>query len=323
MDQFRDYAARGDAFAEAVRRLRPTLKGRRMSTTARERGSHSSGRRGDPPHPRPSARVLPARARHVRAAARPRPDHGPERQFGARVQRSYDHNFFAIIERQALFAVVGLVGAGDRRPAAAVGAAQADPAVPHRRRSLLILATFIPGVGLEVNGNRNWLPLPGPLQLQPSEFAKLAVVLWIADLYARRQRKLGTPGRSSCRWCRSPAVSRRSSSASTTSAPLWCCSPSSSACSGSSGCPPGRWAPWSPASAVVCVFFVAIEQRTRHPDAQLPQPDGRSRQGRISGDPQHDGVRPRRLLGRRPRRQPAEVGGPAGGAHRLHPRRDR
>jgi cell division protein FtsW len=103
----------------------------------------------------------------------------------------YDHNSFAIIERQALFAVVGLVGA--------VIAARMPLSVLRKLirpflilSVLLILATFIPGVGLEVNGNRNWLPLPGTLQLQPSEFAKLAVVLWIADLYARRQRRLGT-----------------------------------------------------------------------------------------------------------------------------------
>jgi cell division protein FtsW len=103
----------------------------------------------------------------------------------------YDHNSFAIIERQAMFAVAGLVGA--------VIAARMPLSVLRKLirpflilSILLILATFIPGVGLEVNGNRNWLPLPGTLQLQPSEFAKLAVVLWIADLYARRHRHLGS-----------------------------------------------------------------------------------------------------------------------------------
>ncbi|MFD0274486.1 putative lipid II flippase FtsW [Kitasatospora sp. NPDC127111] len=45
----------------------------------------------------------------------------------------------------------------------------------------------IPGVGVEVNGNRNWLDL-GFFQFQPSEFAKLALVLWGADLLARKQR---------------------------------------------------------------------------------------------------------------------------------------
>ncbi|MFF2039251.1 putative lipid II flippase FtsW [Kitasatospora sp. NPDC058170] len=45
----------------------------------------------------------------------------------------------------------------------------------------------VPGVGVEVNGNRNWLDL-GFFQFQPSEFAKLALVLWAADLLARKQR---------------------------------------------------------------------------------------------------------------------------------------
>ncbi|WP_406210951.1 putative lipid II flippase FtsW [Kitasatospora sp. NBC_01560] len=45
----------------------------------------------------------------------------------------------------------------------------------------------VPGIGVEVNGNRNWLDL-GFFQFQPSEFAKLALVLWGADLLARKQK---------------------------------------------------------------------------------------------------------------------------------------
>lgn len=45
----------------------------------------------------------------------------------------------------------------------------------------------IPGVGMEVNGNRNWINL-GFFQVQPSEFAKLGLVLWGADLLARKQK---------------------------------------------------------------------------------------------------------------------------------------
>jgi cell division protein FtsW len=46
------------------------------------------------------------------------------------------------------------------------------------------------GIGFAVNGNRNWLAL-GPLTLQPSEIAKLAIILWCADLYARKEKLLG------------------------------------------------------------------------------------------------------------------------------------
>ncbi|MEJ7633392.1 putative lipid II flippase FtsW [Aeromicrobium sp.] len=99
-------------------------------------------------------------------------------------------NSFAIVQRQLIFAVLGVIGAI---------AASRIP-LPMLRKLIrpfllatvtLIVATFF--IGVDVNGNRNWLALPGGFQLQPSEFAKLAVVLWIADLYARRQKYLGTP----------------------------------------------------------------------------------------------------------------------------------
>lgn len=59
----------------------------------------------------------------------------------------------------------------------------------------LVLATVLvaltsTSLGREVNGNTNWLAL-GPLTLQPSEIAKLAVILWCADLYARKEKMLG------------------------------------------------------------------------------------------------------------------------------------
>jgi len=50
-----------------------------------------------------------------------------------------------------------------------------------------LLAVFVPGVGVEINGAHRWLNL-GPLQLQPSEFAKFAFLLWGADLLARKQQ---------------------------------------------------------------------------------------------------------------------------------------
>lgn len=56
---------------------------------------------------------------------------------------------------------------------------------------ILIGLTYVPGLGVEVNGNRNWLSFGGPLQVQPSEIAKLALVVWVADLYARKEKLLG------------------------------------------------------------------------------------------------------------------------------------
>ncbi|WP_406475363.1 putative lipid II flippase FtsW [Streptomyces platensis] len=53
----------------------------------------------------------------------------------------------------------------------------------------LMCLVQIPGIGVAVNGNQNWISLGGPFQMQPSEFGKLALVLWGADLLARKQDK--------------------------------------------------------------------------------------------------------------------------------------
>ncbi len=55
--------------------------------------------------------------------------------------------------------------------------------------SLVLIYLTQTGLGFSVNGNRNWLAL-GPLTLQPSELAKLAMILWCADLYARKEKLL-------------------------------------------------------------------------------------------------------------------------------------
>ena len=97
-----------------------------------------------------------------------------------------------------------------------------------------IAATYVPGLGVQVNGNQNWLSFGG-FQIQPSEFAKLALVLWCADVYARKGRLLrlvGTPGHSRGAGLRSSSSCWWSANA--TSARRWCCSPSCSECSGSS-----------------------------------------------------------------------------------------
>jgi cell division protein FtsW len=54
---------------------------------------------------------------------------------------------------------------------------------------VLLLAVFIPGVGVDVLGNRNWIKA-GPLSIQPSEFAKFALILWAGTVYATKQKLL-------------------------------------------------------------------------------------------------------------------------------------
>jgi cell division protein FtsW len=53
----------------------------------------------------------------------------------------------------------------------------------------LMLVPFVPGVGLRVNEASAWISL-GSLSLQPSEFLKLAVLLYCADLLTKRAEEM-------------------------------------------------------------------------------------------------------------------------------------
>ncbi len=105
-------------------------------------------------------------------------------------ERLNDRSSYGIFLRQAVFAVVGLV--------ALLVAKNVSLKIVQRFSflflafsTLLILLTFTP-LGVEVNGNRNWLPLVGGFRLQPSEFAKLALVMWVAKEFAARTRPMET-----------------------------------------------------------------------------------------------------------------------------------
>jgi cell division protein FtsW len=50
---------------------------------------------------------------------------------------------------------------------------------------LLLVLVLVPGIGVGANGATRWIGV-GPLTVQPSELAKLALLLWVADLLARR-----------------------------------------------------------------------------------------------------------------------------------------
>jgi cell division protein FtsW len=49
----------------------------------------------------------------------------------------------------------------------------------------LLLVVLVPSIGMTVNGSRRWISLGGLGQLQPSELAKLALALWIAQAVVR------------------------------------------------------------------------------------------------------------------------------------------
>ncbi|HEV8116719.1 MAG TPA: FtsW/RodA/SpoVE family cell cycle protein, partial [Acidimicrobiales bacterium] len=93
------------------------------------------------------------------------------------------------VGRQSLWAALGIaalvIGARiDHRRLQAL-------AVPSLLASVaLLVLVLVPGIGTTVSGSTRWLSL-GPLNLQPSELAKLAIGLFCADLLARREARLG------------------------------------------------------------------------------------------------------------------------------------
>jgi cell division protein FtsW len=104
---------------------------------------------------------------------------------------NYEDSYY-FVKRQAVFLTVGLIGA------------VVIMKIPHEKlrvlswfavglAAILLILTYTP-LGVTVGGNRNWLYLGSSLFLiQPAEFAKLAMIVWGADILARKQRLLDQP----------------------------------------------------------------------------------------------------------------------------------
>jgi cell division protein FtsW len=94
---------------------------------------------------------------------------------------------FAIVAKQAVWVAIGLplMLVATRLPVRAWRALSYVGLIGSV--ALLVLVVV---AGVDVNGNRNWLNFGGPFRIQPSEFAKLALILWGADLLARKDRLL-------------------------------------------------------------------------------------------------------------------------------------
>ncbi len=60
--------------------------------------------------------------------------------------------------------------------------------------AVMLVLALIPHIGLKVGGARRWLGV-GPMRFQPSEFGKLALVVWLAHWLAKEKRRLGKFGR--------------------------------------------------------------------------------------------------------------------------------
>ncbi|GAB47973.1 putative lipid II flippase FtsW [Mobilicoccus pelagius] len=94
---------------------------------------------------------------------------------------------YSLFMKQAQFAVLGTVGAfvASRLPVSA----WKKLAFPIFCVAVFLQLLVHTPVGVEVNGNRNWIQLPG-MQLQPSEIGKFALVLCIALGLATKRRRL-------------------------------------------------------------------------------------------------------------------------------------
>jgi cell division protein FtsW len=89
------------------------------------------------------------------------------------------------------FVIYGAIGLFAMRVLARDGIAKAHSiTAPLLAASfVLVLAVHLPHVGVSVNGARRWIGT-GPLQFQPSELMKLALVLYSAALVARRPARV-------------------------------------------------------------------------------------------------------------------------------------
>ncbi|MFP5283048.1 MAG: putative lipid II flippase FtsW [Actinomycetes bacterium] len=102
---------------------------------------------------------------------------------------NYDDSYY-YVKRQIVFLAAGLVGV-----VLLVRLRQSDLRVlgwvAMIGSAVLLILTYTP-LGVEFQGNRNWLDL-GITGIQPSEFAKVALVVWGADVLARKEKLLDQP----------------------------------------------------------------------------------------------------------------------------------
>ena len=90
--------------------------------------------------------------------------------------------------RQLIFAAAGV---GAMLLASRVPMALYRRYAPHFMALTLVLLALVPLIGVKANGSRRWLGV-GSLTLQPSELAKLAVILLFAAMICRRRGRMNS-----------------------------------------------------------------------------------------------------------------------------------
>ncbi len=100
-----------------------------------------------------------------------------------------DEGFFGRFERQGLFAVIGI-------PLMLIASRMPPTFWKKWAGHLLVLGgglqllVFVPGIGFGYGGNNNWIRIGTSFSAQPSEFVKVALIVWIAWVMSRRQDSL-------------------------------------------------------------------------------------------------------------------------------------
>ncbi|HET8590689.1 MAG TPA: putative lipid II flippase FtsW [Nakamurella sp.] len=96
---------------------------------------------------------------------------------------------FAVFVNQSTFAVLGLVAFffTMRMPLRLMRTASTTAVIV---ALAMLVAVLVPGIGSNYNGASSWINIGSGLQFQPSEVAKLALLLWSAHVLAARRSTL-------------------------------------------------------------------------------------------------------------------------------------
>lgn len=109
--------------------------------------------------------------------------------FPSAIAESNDPAYY--VKRQAIFAVLGFIAM------AMVGKMNYQRLRGFAKLSMivavfLLILVIIPGVGITFNNATRWLGIPGIFTFQPSEIAKLAVILLFADSVSKKKDQMQT-----------------------------------------------------------------------------------------------------------------------------------
>lgn len=94
---------------------------------------------------------------------------------------------YALVQRQGMFAAIGVI------IMLVISRMQVSTIRKFAWAGLIVSVVLLFAVlvvGHSVAGQQNWIELFGPFRIQPSEFAKLGIILWTADTLARKENIL-------------------------------------------------------------------------------------------------------------------------------------